>query len=241
MVSQSTKTSSRRRRTRTTPRARTLGAPRAPACLAIQDATQGVSALARTELLLRHGRPQREENIAARPLARLPDKIFRIRGWALARARRGRLQLRCLGRCGRFPSYLLLDAAQCGLPARRPLLPLPFPVAARLLPTTLLPGLTGPVKPRAPPAPPARGLLPAGHATKPLLRLDGLERLFTTLEQALAMPATYLSPSGRGPILTQAHGSRQLPGSSLAAELLLRREAFLLSHRDWSPAYRRGR
>jgi len=84
----------------------------APACLAIQDTPQRLTAPARTEPLLRHVWPYREENVAARPLARLPDKICGNSGWALARAQAGRLQLRrCRTGRGRFPSYLLLDAA----------------------------------------------------------------------------------------------------------------------------------
>jgi len=185
----------------------------APACLAVEHATQSLTALARTEPLLRHARSNREEHVAARPLAWLPGKIFRIRGWALALARRGRLQLRgLLGLAGhgRFPRRLLLDAAQGLLPAGRPLLSLPFPVAARLLPPTLLARRTGPVGLRAPPPPPARGLLPAAGTAIPFLRLTGLERLFTTLEQTAPLPKPgtgFLSPTGRGPILRWAHGS----------------------------------
>lgn len=197
--------------------------PPPPACLPVEHATQSLTALARTEPLLRHSRPNREKHIAARPLTRLTRKILGIRGWALALARRARLQLRCRlrlgGGHGRFPGHLLLDAAQRLLPARHPLLALPFAVTARLLPPTLLAGLTGPVGLRAPPPPPLRGLLAAGRTAKPLLRVDRLERLFTALEQALPMTGTEcLSPSGRGPILRQAHGSGQLPGSSLEAE-----------------------
>jgi hypothetical protein len=105
----------------------------APARLAVKHATQSLTALARTEPLLRHPRPNWKKHIAARSLARLPGKIFRIRGWALARARLGRLQLRGRrGRTGhcRFPRRFLFDAAQRLFPAGRPLLSLPFPVAA---------------------------------------------------------------------------------------------------------------
>jgi hypothetical protein len=101
----------------------------APACLAVEHATQSLTALARTEPLLRHSRPNREKHIAARPLARLTRKILGIRGWALALARLRRLQLRDrLGHAGhgRFPRYLLFDAAQRLFPAGGPLLALPF-------------------------------------------------------------------------------------------------------------------
>lgn len=219
----------------------------APACLPIQDAPQRLTARARTEPLLRHSRSHGKENVAARPLARLPDKIFRNGGWALARARLYRLQLRSFTRARRpchLSGHLLLDTAQRCFPARRPLLSLPFPIAARLLPTTLLTGLTGPVGPRAPPPPPACGLLPAAGTAIPFLRLPGLERLFTPLEQTAPLPkpgSGVLRRNARRSILRQAHGSRELPGVSLAAELLLRREAFLLAHPDGSPAYRRER
>lgn len=84
----------------------------APAGLAIEDTPQRLTAPARTEPLLRHVGADGEEDVAARPLARLPDKICGNSGWALARARLGRLQLRrCRAGLGRFPSYLLLDAA----------------------------------------------------------------------------------------------------------------------------------
>ena len=196
--------------------------PPTPAGLAIEHATQSLTAPARTEPLLRHPRPHREEHIAARPLARLPGKIFRIRGWALALARLHRLQLRVSygGRC-RFPGHLLFDATQRLFPARRPLLSLSFPVAARLPPPTLLAHLTGPVGPRAPPATPPHGLLATAGAAIPLLRVMGVERPFTALEQTepLPKPGTgFLRPTGRGPILNGAHGSSQLPGSSLEAE-----------------------
>jgi hypothetical protein len=185
----------------------------APACLAVEHATQSLTALARTEPLLRHARSNREEHVAARPLAWQPGKIFRIRGWALALARRGWLQLRgLLGRAGhgRFPRRLLLDAAQRLLPAGRPLLSLPFPVAARLLPPILLARRTGPVGLRAPPPSPLRGFLAAGWAAIPFLRVNGAKRLFTALEQTESLPKPgtgFLSPTGRGPILRWAHGS----------------------------------
>jgi len=227
IVSQSAKTSSRwwwtgTRRERLMP-SLTTTTP-APACLAVEHATQSLTARARTEPLLRHAGSNREEHIAARPLARLPGKIFRLRGWALALARLRRLQLRRRhGRAGhgRFPRHLLFDAAQRLFPAGRPLLSLPFPVAARLLPATLLACLTGPVSLRAPPPSPLRGLLAAGCAAIPFLRVNGAERLLTALEQTepLPKPGTgFLSPTGRGPILRQAHGSGELPGSSLEAE-----------------------
>lgn len=148
-----------------------------------------MTALARTEPLLRHPRPDWKENIAARPLARLPGKIFPILGWALALARRHRLQLRVRygSRC-RFAGHLLFDAVQRLFPARRPLLSLPFPVAVRLLPPAPLAHLTGPVGPRAPPATPPRGLLATGGAAIPLLHVIGVKRLFTALEQTEPLP-----------------------------------------------------
>lgn len=236
MVSQPAKTSARGWRTRTgskRSRRRMATTTPAPARFAIQHTPQRLTAPARTEPLLRHLGADGEEHVAARPLARLTDQIFRIRGWALARARRGRLQLRrCLGRSGggRFSNHLLLDAVQGCFPARRPLLALPFPIAARLLPTTLLTEFTGPVTPRAPPPPPAGGLVPAASTAIPLLRPLGLERLFTTLEQTAPPPKSRrgdLSRIARRPIQRQAHGSAELPGSSRAAGLVLRCEAFL--------------
>lgn len=227
---QSAKTSARGWGTATRPGTRTLPllpTPPAPAGLAIEDATQSLTARARTEALLRHPRPKREENVAARPLARLPGKIFRICSGALALARLARLQLR--SRCG-FPSHLLFDAVQHLFPARRPLLPLPFAVAARLLLPILLARFTTPVGPRASPPPPTPGLLPALGTAIPLLRVMRMERLFTPLEQAAPLAirrTTVLSPTRRGPILRQAHGSGKLPGLSLAAEIVLRCEAFL--------------
>ena len=66
----------------------------APARLPVQDTTQRLTALARTETLLGYARSNRYEHIAARPLAGPTDKILWNRGWALALARLGRLQLR---------------------------------------------------------------------------------------------------------------------------------------------------
>ena len=216
IVSQSAKTSSRwwwtgTRLERLMPSL--TATPPAPACLAVEHATQSLTALARTEPLLRHAWSNREEHIAARPLARLPGKIFRIRGWALALARLRRFQLRGLlglGGHGRFPRHLLFDAAQRLFPAGRPLLSLPFPVAARLLPPTLLARLTGPVSLRAPPPSPLRGLLPAASTAIQRLRMGGSKRPFAALQQTEPLPkpgTEFLSPTGRGPILRQAHGS----------------------------------
>src|SRR5262249_33607492 len=111
--------------------------------------------------------------------------------WALALARLRRLQLRSFTRVrcpGDLPGHLLLNAAQRRFPARRPLLPLSLPIAARLLPTTRPARLPAPISPRASPPPPACRLLPAARTAIPLLRLLGLERLFTALEQTAPLP-----------------------------------------------------
>jgi hypothetical protein len=146
--------------------------------------------------------------------------------WALALARRGRLQLRERlggGRCGFcFPSHLGFNGPQCLLPACGPLLPLPLPIATRLLPTILLAVRTGPVGSTALPAPPPGGLLPTGDAAITFLRVGRSKRLFTALQETppQTKPAPGpLSQLGRSRILGGAHGSGQLPGCSLGAEV----------------------
>jgi hypothetical protein len=198
--------------TATWPRATAPSVPTAPARLAIHDATQRLTASARTEPLLRHAGANGEENIAAWPLTRLPHKICRIRGWVLALVRRRRLQLRDFSRrcpC-QLSGHLILDVAQRRFPVRRPLLSSPLPIAARLLLSALLAPLTAPVGPRAPPPLPASGLLTAVATAIPLLRLPRMERSFTALEQTAPLPKPVsrgLSRIGRRLILREAHGS----------------------------------
>jgi hypothetical protein len=184
---------------------------------------------------------------------------LRMGGWALALARRlwlqlccprlqlccSRLQLRhcprlrrcCLRRqrwrCHGFLGHLDFDCPQLFFPKGGPLLPAPFPVAARLLPTTLLSPFAGPELLATLPAPPARGFLLAGGAAIALLRLPGMELAFTSLQQTepLSIVATGLlrRPRREG-ILKWAHGSYQPAGSSLGDEVVLDSEAFLLAH-----------
>ena len=180
-------------------------------------------------------------------------------GWALALARRLRLQLcrfrfqlccprlelwsclrlpRCClrrqrRRCHGFLGDLDFDRPQLFFPKGGPLLPAPFPVAAGLLPPTLLSPCAGPELLATLPAPPARGFLLAGGAAIALLGLTWSERAFTSLQQTepLSIAATgLLRRLRRDGILRWAHGSYQPAGSSLGGELVLDSEAFLLAH-----------
>jgi hypothetical protein len=167
-----------------------------------------------------------------------------MRGWALALARRLRLQLCCprlqlyclrrpRRRCLGFLVHLDFDSPQLFFPKGGPLLPTPFPVAARLLPTTLLSPFAGPELLATLPPPPACGILLACGAAIALLRLLGMELAFTSLQQTepLSIVATGLlrRPRRQG-ILKWAHGSGQPVGSSLGDEVVLDSEAFLLAH-----------
>jgi hypothetical protein len=131
----------------------------APARLPVQDTTQRLTALARTETLLWYARPNWEEHIAARPLAGPARKIFQIGSGALALARLARFQLR-EGRCHRrrFLRHLGFNVAQHLLPAGCPTLTTAFPVATQLLAPALLPPIAGPVRlgtvPATPPGSP---------------------------------------------------------------------------------------
>ena len=159
-------------------------------------------------------------------------------GWALALARLPRLQLRRrpplrLPWHG-FLGHLDFDGPQLLLPAGPLLLPTPHTIPMRLLPPTLLSPVAGPIPLATLPPTPARGLLPAGHAAIPLLRLSRMEHAFTALQQTeplSVMGTALLSRPRPGGILRWAHGSSQLPGSSLGAEVVLDSEAFLLAHR----------
>ena len=158
--------------------------------------------------------------------------------WALALARRLRLQLRCfrrLRRCchGFFLGHLDFDGQQQFVPAGCSLLPAALAVAAGLLLPLLLPPFAGPVGLATPPTPPPRGFLLTGGAAKVLLWLFRTEHAFTTLQQTepLSVVATGLLRRRRcGGILRWAHGSSQPAGSSLGDEVVLDSEAFLLAH-----------
>ena len=234
---QSGKTSYRWGRPRTLPRAMASPAPLMPTRLAVENSPQRSTAQAATESLLWHTRPQRKQNIAAGPPTGNPGKILRIGGWALALARRLRLQLhpfrrRCLC-CHVFLGHLDLDGPQLFFPAGRPLLPAALAVAAGLLSPLLLPPFAGPIVLGTPPPPPPRGFLLTGWAAKVLMWLFRTERAFTTLQQTepLSVTATGLLRRRRcRGILRWAHGSNQPAGSSLGAEVLLDSEAFLLAH-----------
>jgi hypothetical protein len=181
-----------------------LPPPRAPVRLAVEDATQRLTATTRTEPLLRHAGPDWEHHIAARPLTGPTDKILWNGRWALARARLDWLQLR------RFLGHELFDRTQQRFPARGPLLPLPRAIAARLLTTTRLAHRAGPVGPAALPATPVPGALTASFAAIALLGIDRTERLLTPLQETAPLPMVrswLLSPTVCGPILRQAHGS----------------------------------
>jgi hypothetical protein len=150
-------------------------------------------------------------------------------GWALALARRLRLQLccprlqllscpwlrrYCLRRqrrhCHGFLGHLDFDRPQLFFPKGGPLLPAPFPVAAGLLPPTLLSPCAGPELLAPLPAPPARGFLLAGGAAIALLWLTWTELAFTSLQQTepLSIVATgLLRRLRREGILKWAHGS----------------------------------
>jgi hypothetical protein len=217
----------------------TMGAPAAftPARLAVENSPQSSTAQAATETLLWHTRPQRKQHIAAGPPTGNPGKILRIGGWALALARRFRLQLHyfrrlCLCRHG-FLGHLDFDGPQHFFPAGRSLLPAALAVAAGLLLAALLPPFASPVRLATPPPPPPGGFLLTGWAAKVLMRLSRTERAFTTLQQTepLSVVATGLlrRPRYRG-ILKWAHGSNQPAGSSLGDEVVLDSEAFLLAH-----------
>jgi hypothetical protein len=165
-------------------------------------------------------------------------------GWALALARRGWLQLRRFPRqlcrwarqrrsCHGFLGDLDFDRQQLFFPKGCPLLPAPFPVAAGLLPTTLLSPFAGPELLATLPAPPPRSFLLAAWAAIALLRLSRMKRAFTTFEQTepLSISATgLLRRPRRQAILKWAHGSDQPAGSSLGGEVVLDSEAFLLAH-----------
>ena len=216
-----------------------MGAPAAftPTRLAVENSPQSSTAQAATETLLRHTWPQRKQNIAAGPPAGHPGKILRIGGWALALARRLRLQLRHFRRlrlcCHGFLGYVGFDGQQLFFPAGRSLLPAALAVAAGLLLTALLPPFAGPIVLATPPPPPPRGFLLTGWAAKMLMRLSRTERAFTTLQQTESLPvaATGLLRRRRcRGILRWAHGSNQPAGSSLGAEVELDSEAFLLAH-----------
>jgi hypothetical protein len=201
--------------------------PAAPARLAIEHATQSMTASARTVTLLRHLRPDPQEHVAARPQTRSAGKIFRNGIWALALAQRRSAQLRHfldhVDRC--LPSGWRTDLRW---PRR---LPAPLAIAARLLATALLAWHTGSVRSAAPPATPTPGLAPARLTAIACLRTAGAKRLFTPLEQTAPLSkvgSRFLCLIRLGPILRWAHGSRQLPGSSLGGELPLDSETLLL-------------
>jgi hypothetical protein len=204
-----------------------------PARRAIQHTPQRSTAQAAPETLLRHTRPQREQNITAGPSTGQAGNIFWPGGWALAHAPFGGLQLRrfryqSLGFLGLL-SHLSFDGPQRLFPALHPLLPTPLPVAVGLLPPTPLPLGTGPVGPGAVPATPADRFLLAGCATIPLLRLLGTKCPLAPLQQTAprSLRATgLLSRSRRRGILSWAHRSPTLPGSSLRVEVMLDSEAF---------------
>jgi hypothetical protein len=175
----------------------------APAGFAIEDATQSVTTTARTETLLRHTGPLGKENIAAGPLAGTAGKIFTAGRWALALARRRRLQLR--GRFGTggvrlglgFPRHLGFDGPQRLFPAGSPLFLLALPIAPGLLPATLLARRAGPVTPGTLPAAPLPGVLTTGFAAITLLGKSGAKGPLTTLEEATAA-ATLARPGQEG-------------------------------------------
>jgi hypothetical protein len=178
--------------------------PPTPTRLAIQHATQRLTAAARTEPLLRHARTHREHDIAARPLTGSPHKIFLMTGWALALARLGRFQLR------RVLSHPPFDRVQQHLPAGLPLLPLPLAIAPRLLTTTRLARRAGTIRSTTLPATPVPGALTTGLATIALLGIGRPKRLLAPLQETAPLPMArswLLSPTVRGPILRQAHGS----------------------------------
>jgi hypothetical protein len=150
--------------------------------LAIEHATQRLTATARTEPLLRHAWANREHHIAARPLTGTPDKIHLRRGWALALAWLRRLQLR------RFLDNLFFDLAQQRFPACRPLLPLPLPITPCLLPATRLARFAGPVCAATLPATPVPGALPTCFATVALLGIARPERLLAPLQETTPLP-----------------------------------------------------
>jgi hypothetical protein len=157
-----------------------------------------VTAAARAETLLRHTWPVRKEDVAAGPLAGLPEKIFAARGWALALARWRRLQLRGRFGTGRFglgfARYLGFDGPQRLVPACGPLFALALPIAARLLPATLLARRAGAIAPATLPTTPLPGVLLAGFAAIALLGRSGGKELLTTLQEATAAA----SPAGEG-------------------------------------------
>lgn len=217
-VPQSVKTSSRRRQTPTAP-APPWPMPIAPARLPVQHATQSLTTPTRTVTLLRYTRAQWKEHIAARSQARLPQKILRERGCALALAPRRRLQLR------RIYAWRILDhGRRDSLPChglgnlrlvRCPPLPLPRAIAARLPAPAPLARLTGSIRATAPPAPPPPRLLTAGLAAVTRLRTRGAERLLAPFEQTPPLPIVTrccLRPTRRRPIIRWAHGSRNSLG-----------------------------
>lgn len=178
---------------------------------AVQHATQRSTAQARTEMLTRGTRLEGKQLIAARTPTRPPHKIFLSHGWALALARRR--QHRCAGRI-----------SSCARSAHQPLAAT-LPITPTLLPPTLLPPWRCTPTPAGLPTPPPPRRLPAGHAAKTALRTRGLIKLLTSLQQTAPLPvmrSALLSWTRLGRILKWAHGSSQLPGSSLGGEPLAR-------------------
>ena len=172
--------------------------PPVPPRLTIEHATQSQTAAAGTETLLRHAGAERAHHITAGACTGPANKILRKRGWALARARLGRRQLR------RFPSHLLLDAVQRLFPACCSLLPLPRAITPRVLPTTLLARHAGSVRAATLPATPVPGTLAAGCATVTLLGIPRTERLLAPFEETAPLPMRrkwFLRPTVCGPIL----------------------------------------